>query len=383
MSEPTARNDPASREPAARTSEFTRLERRIRRQLDAKVAGRRVWESVPAIVQILIAVAASYSIAHYGLGHAVPILAITVTINSLGFTRDARPRRVLESMFGIVLGIALADGLSLLVGKGLWQLLVVLLVVFVAGRALSSNPAFAVAAAVPSALVVLLPSPDGGPFTRSLDGLVGGLVALAVTALVPRDPRRIAVRDGRALFAVMHESMLSIAESLATAEPAAAELALTRLRKSQPLIDAWRTSQDTALSVARISPFLRRFVPELQRHSRVLEAADLATRHLRSLARRSEFLVRDGVHRPALAGVVGEVATAVQLLGGELDDPQLTGAARSLLSDLARRLDPATVIPGAGVADQAVLLLVRPLVVDLLGGTGMPLEDARSLLPHL
>ena len=40
-------------------------------------------------------------------------------------------------------------------------------------------------------------------------------------------------------------------------------------------------------------------------------------------------------------------------------------------------------VADAGVADQAVLLLVRPLVVDLLGGTGMPLEDARALLPHL
>lgn len=365
------------------TGEFRRLERRIRRQLDAKVAGRRVWESLPAIAQILVAVAASYSIAHFGLMHAVPILAITVTINSLGLTRDARPRRVAESVLGIVLGIALADGLSLLLGKQLWQLLVVLLVVFVVGRALSPNPSFAVAAAVPSALVVLLPIPDGGPFSRSLDGLVGGLIALAVTALVPRDPRRTALRDGRALFAVLHESLLSVTECLARADPASGEMALSRLRRTQPLIEAWRTSQDTALSVARISPFLRRFLPELQRHSRVLEAGDLAARHLRSIARRAEFLVRDGAERPAIAGVLGELATAVQLLGGELDDPQLTGAARSLLADLAKRLDPADMIPDAGVADQAVLLMARPLVVDLLVGTGMPLEYARALLPHV
>ena len=81
-----------------------KLERQVRRRLDVRMAGRRVWESLPAIIQIVSAVAAAYSIAHYGLGHAVPILAVTVTINSLGFTRDARPRRVVETVIGILLG---------------------------------------------------------------------------------------------------------------------------------------------------------------------------------------------------------------------------------------------------------------------------------------
>ena len=363
--------------------ELRRLERRIRRRLDLRVALTRVADSLPAILQILVGVAAAYAIAHWGLGHAFPILAITVTISSLGFTRDARPRRVAESVLGILLGIALADGLSILFGKGLWQLLVVLLVVFIVGRAISPNPAFAVAAAIPSALVVLIPDPEGGPFTRSLDGLVGGVIALLVTALVPRDPRRAELRDGRLLFSVFDESLASIVECLTVPEPAAGELALGRLRRTQGLVDAWRVSHDTAISVARISPFLRRFLPELQRHGRTLEAADLTSRHLRHVARRCEFLVRDGVPRPELAGVISELATGIRLLGSELDDPAQVGAARSLLTDLARRLDPAVVIPDAGVAESSILILLRPLTVDLLAGTGMDIEHARELLPHL
>jgi uncharacterized membrane protein YgaE (UPF0421/DUF939 family) len=368
---------------AGGADELRRLERRIRRRLDARVALTRVADSLPAIVQILVAVAAAYAIAHWGLGHAFPILAITVTISSLGFTRDARPRRVAESVLGILLGIALADGLSILFGKGLWQLLFVLLVVFIVGRAISPNPAFAVAAAIPSALVVLIPDPEGGPFTRSLDGLIGGVIALLVTALVPRDPRRAELRDGRLLFSVFDESLGGIVECLVDADPAAGELALGRLRRTQGLVDAWRISHETAISVARISPFLRRFVPELQRHARTLEAADLTSRHLRHVARRCEFLVRDGEPRPALAGVIGELATGVRLLGSELDDPQQVGAARSLLTDLARRLDPAVMLPDAGVAESSILILLRPLTVDLLAGTGMDLEAARALLPRL
>ncbi|MGE3192805.1 MAG: aromatic acid exporter family protein [Microbacteriaceae bacterium] len=363
--------------------EFRRLERGIRRRLDARVALSRVADSVPAILQILVAVAAAYSFAHWVLGHAFPVLAVTVTISSLGFTRDTRPRRVAESVLGIMLGIALADGLSLLFGKGLWQLVFVLLVVFIVGRAISPNPAFAVAAAIPSALVVLLPDPTGGPFTRSLDALVGGVVALLVTALVPRDPRRAELRDGRLLFSVFGESVGSIVECLSVPAATAGELALGRLRRTQAMVDAWRVSHDTAFSIARISPFLRRFVPELHRHRRLLEAADLTARHLRHIARRSEFLVRDGVPRPALAAAVAEVGTGIRLLGAELDDPAQVGAARSLLADLARRLDPAVLMPDAGVAESSILILLRPLTVDLLVGTGMGVEHARDLLPKL
>lgn len=360
-----------------------RLERRIRRRVDARLALRRAWESLPAIIQIVVGVAAAYAIAHYGLGHALPLFAVTVTINSLGLTRDARPRRVLESLLGILLGIALADAFSLVLGTGLWQLVVVLLVVFLVGRAVSPNPGFAVAAAVPSALVMLLPPPDGGPFVRSLDGLIGGLVALAVTALIPRDPRRAALRDGRTLFSVFRESLGSITDSLVEADPAAGELALSRLRRTQPLIDAWTASLDTAVAVARISPWVRRHLPELRRHERILRTADLTARHLRHVARRCEYLVRDGEPRPALAGVLGEIGTGIRLLGDELDDPQQVGAARSLLADLARRLDPAVLVPGAGVGDSSVVLLLRPLTVDLLTGTGMDVEAARDLLPRL
>ena len=40
-------------------------------------------------------------------------------------------------------------------------------------------------------------------------------------------------------------------------------------------------------------------------------------------------------------------------------------------------------MPDAGVADSSVLLLLRPLTVDLLTGTGMDIEDARALLPKV
>lgn len=347
------------------------------------MAWRRVVESLPAILQILAAVAAAFAIARWGLGHAVPLLAITVTINSLGFARDARPARVAETVIGILLGVALGDALALLVGHGIWQLLLVLAAVFVVGRAVSANPAFTVAAAVPSAIVVMLPPPAGGPFSYSLDALVGGIVALVATALIPRDPRRAAARDGRTLFSVLTESIGSVVDALGQADPAAAELALTRLRRTQPLIDAWGTSLDSAIGVARISPWVHRHLPELRRATRVLRGADLAARHLRTIARRSEYLVGDGRPRPVLAGLISQLGGGVRLLGLEQDDPELAGAARVELSRLAALLDPAELLPGSSVNEAAIVVLLRPLVVDLLDASGLDPAAARALLPPL
>ena len=357
-----------------------RLERRIALRARVREGGRRVVESLPAILQIVVAVVIAYSITHWLLGHAYPVLAITVTITSLGLTRDARPRRVAESLLGIVVGVAIAEVLALVFGAGLWQLAVVLLVVFVVGRFASPNPQFTVAAAVPSAIVLLIPAADGA-FGRTLDAVIAGAVALLVTALIPRDPGRAAARDRRVIFAVLTESAESVARALRDGDEAAGEMALARLRRALPLVEAWRQSLDTAIAVARISPFLRGRLPELRRNARVVETVDLATRHLRSIARRSHYLVRDGVPRPGLEDAVTTLATGIRLLGEELDDPLAEGTARSVLTGLARRLDPAQLLPGAGLADAATLLLLRPLVVDLLEGTGMPGADARALLP--
>jgi uncharacterized membrane protein YgaE (UPF0421/DUF939 family) len=359
-----------------------RLERGIRRRIDLRRALTRSVTSLPAAAQIVVAATAGYLIARGLFDHPTPLLAITVTISSLGFARDARPRRVLETLIGILVGVVLSELLLIVVGSGWWQLALVLFVTIVVARAVSPAPGFAVSAAIQSGIVLLLPAVAGNPFARTLDALTGGVLALLVTALIPRDPRRAALRDARTLFSVLVESTRSTVDALAHADSPAAELALARLRRTQALVDDWTGSLDTAISVARVAPLLRRHLPELRAQARVRRGADLAARHLRPIARRVEFLVRDGERRPELAGLLAEIASAIGILAAEVADRELTGAARTALTDLARRLDPAAVAtPEAPLADAAVVLMLRPLVVDLLEATGMDADDARALLP--
>lgn len=357
-----------------------RLERSIRRRLDARAALDRVVRSLPAIVQIVVAATAAYLLARWLLGHQLPLVAVTVTIISLGLARDATPRRVVETVIGINIGIAVAALLVQVIGQGAWQIAVILAVTLVVARALSPSAPFAIAAGVQSMLVAVLPAPETGVFARSLDGLIGGAMALLITALIPRFDLVRQRGEATALFSLLDQSLRGLHQALQAADSAAAELALARSRRSQSLIDGWSRSLESARGVAAVSPWLRPQRARLADEVRLLVVADLVTRHVRAIARRVEVIVRDGRIRPVLAELIDAAADVVRLLGRSRDDEAARYAARAVAAGLAARCAPNAV---EGVGDQVVIVLLRPLVFDVLVHLGTPADEARALLPPL
>ena len=344
---------------------------------------QRVIESIAPILQITIAAVTAYAITHYGLSHAIPLLAVTVSITSLGFTRDARPRRVVETAAGMIFGIALSETLLNFFGQGLWQMAVILVISFSLARFVNHSAAFALTVGIQSMLVYLLPAPVGGVYMRSVDGIVGGVVALIVTALIPRNPRSMAIKDADKLFEVFLSSLASIRTALLNVDVKVADEALNRVRRSQPLIDNWRMSLDTAISISRISPFMRKHREDLSDQVRLLRGMDLAMRNLRVVVRRIDFMLRDGQKRPYLADLVEQIALAVSLLAEGLEVAEKRELAQEQFLEIIHQLDPKKF----GIADQlteaSVLLLLRPMLVDLLCASGMSEDDARAELPKI
>ncbi len=343
----------------------------------------RVVDSIAPAIQITIGALLAYSVAFYGLGHVSPLLAVTVCITSLGFSRDARPRRILQTAIGMVVGIAISEIALIYFGAGILQIALVLLLVLIAARFISASSAFAVTAAIQAMLVQILPAPDGGVFIRTFDGLIGGVMALIVTALIPRDPRGIARSDANKLFDFFIEALQSLRLALRDANKSLSNQALKDARASQPLIDNWRMSLDSALSISRISPFLMKHKSELRRQRLLMRAMDLATRNLRVIVRRVNFLLKDDVARPYLADLCEQIAEAVTNIQEGLSEPEELALARQQLLEIIKQLDPKKF----GIADQlreaSVLLLLRPLLVDLLCATGMTEDEARAELPEV
>jgi hypothetical protein len=218
---------------------------------------------------------------------------------------------------------------------------------------------------------------------RSIDGIIGGVVALVVTALIPRNPRAMAIKDGDRLFDVFLASLASLRTALVNVDTQVADEALKQVRRSQPLIDNWRMSLDTAISISRISPFLRKHREDLSDQVRLFRGMDLAMRNLRVVVRRIDFLLRDGQKRPYLADLLEQISIGVAILAEGLDQPAKRLEAQQSFIEVIHQLDPKRF----GIADQlteaSVLLLLRPMLVDLLCATGMGEDDARAELPKI
>lgn len=343
-------------------------------------------------LQMTVCAVGAYAFAEQVLGHSGPLFAATSSLISLGFSRDPRLRRVLEVGIGCTLGISVGDLLLTFFGTGLWQAAVVLFISILLARFLDSGTIFTTQLALQSLLVVLLPAPAGGPFTRSVDAIVGGLFALIVTMLLPRDPRREPKTNVRGLLgelaAVLRESASALRESDATM----AWHALVRARNCQPQLDGLTGSMRAAQEVARLSPAYRRHRDELGDLRSAVESIDLAIRNSRVFSRRLTSAINHTAlsddEIETLGQSIDDTADAVDTLSRALSSRDSTERslnlrqARNELAAVGTDLHPQT-LRISGLEGEGLVLLLRPLVVDLLEATGLSHEDAADYMPRL
>lgn len=343
-------------------------------------------------VQMTVCAVGAYAFAEQVLGHNGPLFAATSSMIALGFSRDPRLRRVLEVAIGCTLGIAVGDLLLTFFGIGLWQAAVVLFISILLARFLDDGTIFTTQLGLQSLLVVLLPAPEGGPFTRSVDAIVGGLFALVVTLLLPRDPRREPKTNVRGLLGelsgVLRESSAALRESDSTL----AWHALVRARNCQSQLDSLTDGMKAAQEVARISPAYRRHRDELGSLSRAIGYIDLAIRNSRVFSRRLTSAINHTALTDeaieSLSTSLQDTADAVVVLGRSLSARDSAERrlnlreARTELAAVATDLHPAF-LNMSSLEGEGLVLLLRPLVVDLLEATGLSHEDASDYLPRL
>ncbi len=358
----------------------------------SRVGLRRSRSSVLPALQITICAVGAYAFADQILGHEGPLFAATSSLIALGFSRDPRLRRVLEVGIGCTLGIAVGDVLLAILGTGLWQAAVVLFISVLLARFLDSGTIFTTQLALQSLLVVLLPAPEGGPFTRSVDAIIGGAFALLITVLAPRDPRREPKGDVRKLLGELSGVLRENARALLESDSTQAWHALVRARNCQPLMDELSSSMRAAAEVARLSPAYRRHRDELGNLEGSIDSIDLAVRNSRVFSRRLTSVINHAALSDeavqSLAQVIEETADAVDVLSLALSSSTASERnehlrrAREELASVATLLHPAS-LNVERLEGEGLVILYRPLVVDLLEATGLSHEDAAGYLPRL
>ena len=348
----------------SRTSMRTRFERLV-------VA----WRS---LLQTAAAATIAYLVATEVVGHQRPFFAPVAAIITLGITVGQRRRRAVELALGVALGIAVADGLVLVIGTGPVALALVVLLAMGAAVFLGSGQIFATQAAVSGVLIaVLQPVGHGLSGARFVDALVGGGVALIVNSLLlPADPLRIMRRAAEPLLDELAVTLEHIAQAVETGDEEQAERALLQARDLDELESDLEEAVAVSRETARFAPVRRRNRGHVDLYADAAAQIDLAIRNVRVLARgvvRGARL-KDNLP-PAVAEAIRDLAAAVSKLRAALADPDQAEAVREPALRAAARAT--LVLQETGNLSVTVVVgQVRSTAVDLLRGSGLAYEEA-------
>ena len=348
----------------SRTSMRTRLERL-----------RLAWRS---ILQASVSAAIAWLIATELLDHRTPFFAPVAAIITLGITVGQRGQRAAEVALGVALGIAVADLLVLQIGTGAAQLAVVVLLATSAAIFLGSGQMLATQASVSAALVATLQPPtEGITFTRFVDALVGGGVALLINAVVlPARPLDMVHRASEPLLAELAAVLEDVAVAIERRERELAEAALQRARAIDELGARFAEAVDVSRETTRYAPPRRRSRGLVESYADAAGRIDLAVRNVRVLARGTiRALSLDENVPPEIAGALRQLALAVRALGAALDDPSLAGEVRDPAVHAAA--EATLVLERTGHLSVNVIVgQIRSTATDLLTATGMSYDEA-------
>ena len=346
------------------------------------VSMRTRWQRVRTgwrtMFQAAIAVAASWAVAKWLWGHPAPFFAPVAAIIALGQSYYERGRRAVELVGAVTLGVAIADLLVYQLGTGVPQLALAVFVAVGLGMFFGTSQLFVNQVAISAALVFTIAPPEGAvSFARTLDALTGGLIALAVAAIVlPADPLRILREAGRPVLDELAATLEDIAAALRARDDGAAEAALVRARGIDELGARFFDATRESLETTRISPARMRARGTVEFYSEAAARMDLAVRNVRVLARGAmRALALDDNVPPEVADALEDLARAVRALGGALERGEGFDAVR----DPALRAAAAATFVLEGTANLSVSVIVgqiRSTATDLLTGIGLSYEEA-------
>ena len=341
----------------------------------------RVRVAAWPIIQCTVGACVAWLVATEVLGHRVPIFAAVAAVVCLGVSQGQRLRRIVELAAGVTIGVAIGDVLISQIGRGWWQLGVVVAFGMVLAQALGGGPLISAQAGLQGIFLITLPQADGG-LSRWQDALLGGLAALLVAAALPGDPAGPVRARAEALIDELADVVRQAAGAIRAHDAEAAEAALTRGRATQDEIDRWGAALRDGEEISRISPLRRHSRQELANFRRELVGLDRAARNLRVALRRIAAALEQGEQMPAaLGGVLEDLAAVLGALRHEIGHANPHGLAATTLTALAARLDPAALCADS-LSATVVVAQLRSTVVDLLGATGVATEEARALLPR-
>ncbi|SCF18567.1 hypothetical protein GA0074695_4123 [Micromonospora viridifaciens] len=355
-----------------------------RRRSETKQRDRRRQLNVYLVVAVQAGIAAglAWAVARHLAISSNPVFAPTAAVGTIAAAVGQRLRRTVELIGGVTLGIGIGSGLIALIGRGPLQTGLVVAATIIVAIALTGRGGLITQAGGAAVLVsVVVPQGAQIEVPQIVNAVTGGLIALLVViALFPVNPLRLVDKAARPVMDTLSRQLREVGMALTGRNAARAQSALDRLRATGPLLDQFMDAVRGAAEVVRYSPQRRRWRNALQQYHESATYLDRVVRGSRGVARRARTAIEDHERLPpALAGAVGDLATAVQELYVSFSHEQEPDGARHRSVEAACRAGQAQ-RDGLDLSGTAVMAQVRSMCSDLLRATGIPRSDANRLI---
>ena len=360
-------------------------------QVDKSVQARlkRVRKRLLPILQIGLAAGLAYFLARDVAGHPRPFFAPISVVIIIGMTGGDRVSKSLDMALGCILGVLVGDLIFYRLGDGGWQIAVIVAGSLLIASFLSSSILVNNQAAIGAILIATIMPPDAEVtgIDRTVDAIIGCLVALATIALIPQAPMQSARAEVSKVLGIMSSVLDDVSDGLRDNDPASIDEALDLIRGTQTGIDALAAAIKAGQETSRVSPFLwgtRRYINSL---ARVIPPVDNAVRTTRVLARRAGVLADDNDSATSAQIQLLDTLSQVCLELSEVYDVNSRVTQATVIPQCVNELRQAAqeagmdVIPEDGVLSAyAILAQTRSLIVDLLMVCGMSNESALAAL---
>ncbi|MBG9263981.1 FUSC family protein [Corynebacterium diphtheriae] len=314
------------------------------------------------VIQAGLAAGLSYYVALHLFHHAEPFFAPMATVIVLSTTGGERFRRAFELVLGVSIGVGLGDVLIAFVGSGVWQIAVAVLI------------------------ATILPPGTSGGADRMIDALVGGLVGIAVIALLPESPLRSGRREIANILGVAAQVQRQVAEALRNNNTDGIVDALVRARGTQGQINQMIAAANMGKETIQASPLLWAQRQRIRSMMRILNPVDNAMRNTRVLARRALVLCEDN---DEVSGRQIQIIEQLAEVSEDLSNLYYGNSELSENAEIPRLVNNLKMIgsrtglevsEGKVLSAQVVLAQSRSLVVDLLQICGQSRRSAVEIL---
>jgi uncharacterized membrane protein YccC len=359
----------------AKKGGFSVARREAARSLGRFRAG--IWP----VVQTALSATLAWSAAAFILGHEQPFVAAIAAVISVGAVAGQMLKRAAEWILGVAVGLAVADLIMLAMGPGPIQTGVMVGLAMSVALLMRGGIMFWTEAGVSALLVSGLdPTTYGVSPDRFLEALVGGGVALAVSATFPSNPSSRARQAARPVLEDLATVLRDVAAALIGGDLALAQGALCEARRVDAPVARLREELDGGYQIAHYAPPRMRHLDRLGYYAVAADQLDLAVRNTRVLARAAVTLVREkGAAPGGLVEAILGLALAVEALAGYLEQPDHPLDVRVFALEAAGEAT-AVLETSNDLESSALVAQIRSTATDLLQASGMSPGEALEVL---